>query len=213
MNFEKEFPNNSDAKKEETQTKLEAVKTTQVTIKDNKKNSFISKFRNTFVTDGAGDKIKQYVVYDVVIPTITKTIVDIATNSLNILFYGSARNKQTGKSNISYRQYYDRSNTQTTPLTRTSYHSTTRLEPKDVPLPDRGVAEEILMQLDEAIGTYQIVTIADFYDLCRKYDGTIVITPMLSDNNYGWNNLSNAQPLRHFDGTYTIDFPPAMPIH
>ena len=56
----------------------------------------------------------------------------------------------------------------------------------------------------EAIETYQMVSVADLYDL-------VGVTGDYTDNKYGWTNLRNAKVVRVRDG-YMIDLPKALPI-
>ena len=58
--------------------------------------------------------------------------------------------------------------------------------------------------MDELIDTYGQVSVADLYDLVGK-------SCNYTDNNYGWTNLRNAEPVRVRDG-YMLKMPKVGPI-
>ena len=59
--------------------------------------------------------------------------------------------------------------------------------------------------MDELLETYDIVSVADLYDLVGK-------TCNYTDNKYGWTNLRNAEPVRVRDG-WLLKLPKAGPIN
>ena len=60
------------------------------------------------------------------------------------------------------------------------------------------------MRMDEIMEEYEIVRVADLYDL-------VGITGDFTDNKYGWTNIRNAEVVRVHDG-YKIKMPRAIPI-
>lgn len=195
-----DYPSNSYKSKElaaeqkttEEQKKVEKVVTTPVKVK--KKNGF-SKMIGNFIAEDARD-IKSYLVSDVIVPTIKKTISDTVDT---ILFGGSRKNRSVA-GRVSYRSYYDdpRSRDIREPITSVSYGY------EDITIGSRGEAEEVLSRLNELIDTYQIASVADLYDL-------VGLTGDYTDNKYGWTNLSMADVVRVRDG-YKLKLPRACPI-
>ena len=71
-------------------------------------------------------------------------------------------------------------------------------------LESRGEADAVLSRMDEIMEEYDIVRVADLYDL-------VGITGDYTDNKYGWTNIRDAKVVRVRDG-YKIQLPRAMPL-
>lgn len=167
-----------------------------------KKKSGVMKLADIFIEDDV-NSVKSYIVGDVVIPTIKKTIYDVITGSLDMFFFGGTGGGKARSTadKVSYRNYTSYSSKRDTrPATR----SVRGYDYDEVVLDSRGEAEEVLARMDELISTYGIVSVADFYDL-------VGITCQYTDNKYGWTNIRNAQIMRVRDG-YQIKMPKAMPL-
>ena len=67
-----------------------------------------------------------------------------------------------------------------------------------------GAAVDVLNQMDDSIAEYQVVSVADFYDL-------VGLPAPYTGNNYGWTDLSSAKIVGVRDG-YIIRLPRAVPI-
>lgn len=176
----------------EEKKKIEKVITGSVKTK---KKSGMSKLFKNIVSDDARD-IKTYLMGDIIVPTIKKTISDTVDM---ILFGGSKRNKSS-VSRVSYRSFYDE------PRTRDVRDSALAIgySYDDIILSSRGDAEEVLSQLNDMIDTYSIASVADLFDL-------VGITGNYTDNKYGWTNLRNADVIRTRDG-YMLKLPRPCPI-
>lgn len=196
MNIEN-YQSNSFKSKENNEPVNEKKKIEKVVVgpvKTKKKSGF-GKFMNGLITDETHN-IKTYLVKDVVMPTIKKTISDV----VDMILYGRSSGKRsTIASRVSYRSYYDDP--------RDSRH-----EPKitpgysydDIILNSRGEAEEVLDRLNELIDTYNIASVADLYEL-------VGITGNYTDNKYGWTNLASADVIRTREG-YQLKLPRALPL-
>lgn len=185
------FKSREMAERNEEKKKIEKVVTGQVKTK---KKSGMSKFMSGFVSDDA-QNIKSYLVRDVVVPTIKKTITDIVDM---ILYGGKHKSSRTPASRVSYRSFYDEPRERREPVASQAYNY------DDVILDSRGDAEEVLDRLNEIIDQYQIASVADFYEL-------VGVSGTYTDNRYGWTNLSGACVERTRDG-YQIRLPRALPI-
>jgi hypothetical protein len=163
------------------------------TVRTKKKSGF-SKFRDELLPDNT-PSIKTYIIKDVVIPTIKRVISD----TVDIFLYGSTKKERTTGTRISYRDYYDSPSKRVETQTRVTGYTY-----DDVIFDSRGEAEQVLSQMNDLIDTYQMVSVADLYDL-------VGITGNFTDNRYGWTNLRNAEVQRVRDG-YVIRFPKALPI-
>lgn len=167
-----------------------------------KKKTGMMKLADIFIEDDV-NSVKSYIVGDVVIPTIKKTIYDVITGSLDMFFFGGTGGGKARSTadKVSYRNYTSYSSKRDArPATR----SVRGYDYDEVVLDSRGEAEEVLARMDELVATYGLVSVADFYDL-------VGITCQYTDNKYGWTNIRNAQVMRVRDG-YMIKMPKAMPL-
>lgn len=167
-----------------------------------RKKSEIRKFADVFVAEDA-HTVKNYLVQDLLIPSIKNTILDLIIEGATIIFKGeSGRARKSGSSvdYVSYSRYADRDRRD-----ERRYSSVrARYGYDDIVLETRGEAEKVLSCMDDMIDTYGFVSVADMYDLVGK-------SCSYTDNNYGWTSLRNAEPVRVRDG-YVLRLPKALPI-
>ena len=161
-------------------------------VKTKKKNGILSSFINDDLQD-----IKKYIVEDVLIPTIKKTITDVVKNSIDMFFYGEvSRPNRTNSSRISYTSYYDRD--------REPRRRRNDLLIDDIVLESRSEAEEVLDRLDEMIEEFGMASVLNLYDL-------IGVTAPFTADKYGWTDIRNATAVRVRDG-YLLKLPRVMPL-
>lgn len=193
------FKDEQSATNKEERKKVEKVVSGTAKIK---KKTEISKLKSVFISEDAAN-VKSYILMDVLIPAFKKAVSDIVTNGIDMILYGEAgrNNRKSTASTVSYRNYYDQRGSD---RYISSTRSNTGYSYDDIILESRGEAEEVLTRMDELIETYGIVSVADLYDL-------VGITGNYTDNNYGWTNIRNAEPVRVRDG-YMLRLPKALPI-
>ena len=163
-------------------------------VKTKKKNSILASFINDDLQD-----VKKYIVEDVLIPTIKKTITDVVKNSIDMFFYGEvSRSNRSNSSRISYSSYYDRDRE---PRSRSRRNS---LLIDDIVLESRAEAEEVLDRLDEMIEEFGMASVLNLYDL-------IGVTAPFTADKYGWTDIRNATAVRVRDG-YLLKLPRVMPL-
>lgn len=202
-----EFKPNSHKSKEETQNKSTDKRVEKVvrgSVKTKKKNE-LRKFTGAFISEEAGN-IGSYIMMDVLIPTIKKTLVDIVTDGFNMLFFGDAgRHGRSGSSTskVSYRNYYDRKEPDR--FAPSSPRARTRFDYDDIVFENRGEADNVLDEMGNIIERYGFVTVADMYDMAD-------LTHPFTCTKYGWSSLSGAEIVRLREGGYIIKLPPAQPI-
>ena len=161
-------------------------------VKTKKKNGILASFINDDLQD-----IKKYIVEDVLIPTIKKTITDVVKNSIDMFFYGEvSRSNRSNSSRISYSSYYDR---EREPRSRRN-----SLLIDDIVLESRAEAEEVLDRLDEMIEEFGMASVLNLYDL-------IGVTAPFTADKYGWTDIRNATAVRVRDG-YLLKLPRVMPL-
>ena len=190
-------PSNSYKSREESalasQKKKQINKVTKGTVKTKKKNE-MSKLGDIFISEDAS-KVKSYILMDVLVPAIKKAISDIVTNGIDMMLYGeSGRTKKRSSADyVSYNRYYDRRDRDERYVTKSRYSY------DDIIFESRAEAEEVLDRMSEIIDTYGAVSVADLYDL-------VDVSGTYTDNNYGWDNLRNAEAVRVRDG-YILKLP------
>ena len=187
--------------KQESTREKRVEKVVHGSVKAKKRNS-VSKFADAFISDDVGN-VKSYVVTDILIPAIKNTILDIITDSANMIFGGSARRKSnTPASRVSYGSFFNDSRSSSRRFEERS--AKPRYSYDQFTFDHRNDAMDVLSTLREALDLYGQVTVADFYD-------AIGVTGEFTDNEYGWINLSTAEVIRTREG-YVIKLPRALPI-
>lgn len=186
-------------KSKELEAKQPEKKLTKVANAKLKKKSEIQKIAETFVAEDL-NKVKNAVLMDVIVPAVKKVISDIVTNGIDMLLYGEAKhNKTTTTSKIGYNSMYNSQNqANAARVARSSYIY------NDIILSSRGEAEEVLNQMNEIIGTYGVVSVADLCEI-------VGVTGEFTDNKYGWSDIRDAYVERSKDG-YMLKLPRALPI-
>ena len=177
--------------------RCEAIVTEQVKTK--KRRGF-RRLADIFMAEDTSN-VKSYLFMDVIVPAIKKGILDVVTNGVDMLLYGSTghSSKKSTASKVSYRSYYDREDI---PVTR----SKSSFDYEDIIFSNRGDAEAVLCALEDIIEQYGVASVGDLYDLAD------VSTTNYMINKYGWTNLRSAQVIRSRDG-YLLKLPKALPIN
>lgn len=191
-------PNSHKSKAEEnaeTTKRVEKVVTGKI-----KKKSEVRKFADIFVADDVAN-VKEYVVNELIIPTIKNTISNIVRDGIDMLLFGSPRRDNKPRGAIGHVDYtkYSRDEPRSVNNSRAAVY-----RHEDVVVDTRGEAEEVITQMEAVIDTYGMVSVADLYDL-------VGISGNYTDHKYGWTNLHNAEPIRVRDG-YLIKLPKALPL-
>lgn len=162
------------------------------------------KLTDVFITEDAAN-VKNYIVMDVIVPSIKKAIYDLVVGALDMsLFGGRGGGKRPTADKVSFRDYNSVSRRDDRTYGSNSRTTASGYSYDDIILDSRGEAEAVLMRMDEIMEEYEIVRVADLYDL-------VGITGDYTDNKYGWTNIRNAEVVRVRDG-YKIKMPRALPI-
>lgn len=178
--------------------KIEKVATGKVKTK---KKSGANKLSEVFVTEDISS-VKDYILYDVLLPAAKKTISEIVSNGIDMLLYGETKSKSKSRgSKVSYSKYYD---DREDDYRRSSRRRAVGYDYEDVILESRREAEEVLNRMEDLIDSYGVVSVADLYDL-------VGISGKYTDNKYGWTNLRDADIERTRDG-YLLVFPRVKPL-
>ena len=204
-----EFKSNSiksDAKDNDRKNRPKIKPVVSGNVKTRKK-SLTSRISEVFVREDRVN-VKDHLIFDVVIPAIKDTIVDLVTDGIHMIFYGETRRKsgnvaRTG-SKISYSSYYkDNDDRDRRRNVRPSRSEVTDMD--DILFETRAEAQEVLNSLADIIDEYGSASIADFYDLCG-------VTEQYTDHKYGWTDVSKATIQSVRGGYFVVDLPRARQI-
>lgn len=168
-----------------------------------KKRSASSRIKEAFFgTDVVS--VKDYVIYDVIIPYVKNLIVEAINSATRMTFLGDARpikfSRQTGPTHTSMAREYEERNGRTR-----SRSNTIENRIRDVIFEDEESADAALDYLIEHIQENDDVTLQDFF----IYVGAPVLS---TDNRWGWTNLSSARIVEMVGEGYFLDLPRVRPI-
>ena len=198
-----EYKPNSHKSKEEQKNLVPEKRVEKVisgTVKS-KKKSEMQKFADVFISEDVNN-VKSYIVMDVLVPAIKKAISDIVTNGIDMILYGETgkSKKNSTASKVSYQKCYDSGKKDyTAPKSRTSY------EYDELLFETRGDAESVLDAMNEIIAQYEVVSVADLYDLAN------VSNDNYAANKYGWTDIAGCRAVRVRDG-YILKLPKPTPV-
>lgn len=183
--------------KEATTTgKKEIKKVTTGKVKVKKKTGLQKMAGAMFAEDA--EKVKSYILMDVLLPTIADGITDILKKSIDAIFGRKSSGGGSRSSKVSYRSYYDNPDSRGTSVkTRSVY------DYDDIIFDSRGEAEEVLDRMDELVALYGNVSVAEFYDLAG-------ISSEYTSNKYGWTDIHTAKIVRVSGDGYMIKLPRVM---
>lgn len=199
------LPDNSHKNRNEKQNlpeKKRAEKVVRGKVKAKKNNT--RKLTDVFIAEDAVN-VKNYVLFDVIVPSIKKALYDLVVGALDMTLFGGRGNggaKRSTADKVSYKDYNGISSRRDDRFTSTK--TATGYSYDDITLESRGEAEAVLSRMDEIIEEYNEVRVADLYDL-------VGITGEYTDNKYGWTNIRSARVVRTRDG-YKIEMPRALPL-
>lgn len=186
--------NSKTVKRKEATEVTQTKNVKQVAQGKSKKRSLGRRFADIFLDEDV-ESVKEYIVFDVIIPTIKDGVLDM----LSMLFYGRPRGKSKGGTYISYNNMSSKS--------RTSRPSERRRVSnyQDIILESRSEAEDVLDVMREILDKYKEVSVADLYDACG-------ITGVgYTDNQFGWDDLHGVNIRRCHEG-YLLDLPRPIPL-
>ena len=159
------------------------------------------KIKDAFIKSD-GKTVGNYALFDVLIPSVKRTLYDLFTKMLGFsLFGGKVEGNPFGSSSyanqyqqvmykaneVNYRPY--NSTPQPKPQQNYSY---TGFEYENWIFKERGDIEAVLNQMTDMIEAYGFATIVDLYDSVNQ-------TAPYTAENYGWRSMNGCEPV--FCGT------------
>lgn len=175
-----------------------------------RKKSPLSKLRALF---GAPDahSVGEYVIHEVMIPALKNLINEMVSKGVENALWGeisvSNTRREGGGPKTNYRSAYrgnSRSERRSEPRRELSQRSRSEFDFRDIILDSRGEAENVILGLSERLDRYDMVKVADLYQMCN-------ITPEFTDENWGWFDLEGAKIVPDRSG-YRLRMPRPEPL-
>jgi hypothetical protein len=178
------------------QKKVEKVVAGKVTAKP---KTGLAKFFETFFAEDI-HKVKDYIVKDVIMPTIKDTVWTIIARGSERLIFGEAGHspKNSKLPFINYNGLFKSSAPTQTPTVNSS---SSQYSVDNIILEDRGDAEKVLAAMNSYIAEYGEVSISTLYDMIGEPIGDFMST------RWGWRSLNTAGIMRTSSGGYKLDLP------
>lgn len=161
---------------------------------------------------GDVDEVKGYLLWDVLVPALKDTVVNLIKNGAEALFYGNVDNrpshvKRSGPTSyVSYSDYDPSKRVGNYGRKPANGYSSRRsvYDFDDVSFSSRKDAENVLDGLVSLTMNYGVASVADFRDLAG-------LPINHTDNKYGWGELSQATVIQTRNG-YFIQLPTPEPL-
>lgn len=158
------------------------------------------RLRETFFQGSAAD-VRDGMIWNSFLPGVRDQIQDALINGVESLFSGGGtsyrRSGRLGRSNIS-RHNPDKA-LGGRPSERFSHDDRERQNLGVIEIDSRAEAEAVLDAMLQSIDQFDVVTLAEFYQLVQ-------ISPNHTDFKYGWEDLGGAR-VQHSRGAYYLDLP------
>lgn len=178
-----------------------------------KKQSAWSKFTETFIKEDLPD-VGDYILWDIIVPTIARTINDIICGASNRIFLGSGYSQPSGlyrsqgATYVKRTDYGAQSRTQTARTTRQSHEGPSSRRPSfnasDVRFDNREAAETVLDSMIEYLEqAYPTLTVNEFFMMADAG------TPPYTVENWGWtiSDMADASVIGNIHEGYFIKLP------
>lgn len=193
---QKEAPSTPEKKK------VEKVVAGKVTAKP---KGELAKFAETFFAEDIR-KVKDYLIKDVLIPTIKDTIWTVIARGSERMLYGEAGHtpKNSKLPHVNYGGLFKPNASQTSSSGSSS--SNNQYSVDNIILEDRGDAERVLEAMKAYIAKYGAVSISELYEFIGEPIGEYTTT------RWGWRSLNTAGIMRTSNGGYKLDLPRAIPL-
>lgn len=175
-----------------------------------KKPNFFKRFGRSMVADDVGN-VGDFVVSDVLVPAMRNLLYDVIVKGAGRTIFGAGqvyRNAGRGVPSAagpvsSLKTSYHRISEGGEPTTRAvSPASAARHDFREIVLPDRIEAIQVLEYMQARLEMYRSVTVGDFYDALGVTGGFV-------DRNFGWTDLSSAEIVQTREG-FIFDLPRAQ---
>ena len=180
--------------------KVEKVVAGKVTAKP---KTGLAKFAETFFAEDI-HKVKDYIIKDVIMPTIKDTVWTIIARGSERLIFGETGHtpKNSKLPFVNYGGLFKSSPQQTPSVNSTS----SQYSVDNIILEDRGDAEKVLTAMNAHISEFGEVSISTLYEFIGEPIGDFMST------RWGWRSLNTAVIMRTSNGGYKLDLPRPMSL-
>jgi hypothetical protein len=214
------FPSNSNQRKPQTEKPSEPEKTVKQVVASEdviRRKQPMSKRLRASLLGGDEQSVKDYVILGVLVPAIKDMIADAITGGVERMIFGedlrpgrrgarhgggAARFDYAGISKGPIQQPRGREDARGPQLSR---RARAMHDFDEIVLPSRSVAESVLTEMFDHLDRFEVVTVADFYEMVG-YSGAF------TDRKYGWTDLRGTRPVRTKGGGWVLDLPPTEAI-
>lgn len=179
-----------------------------------KKPSMRNRVWSAMVAEEVHD-VKEYLIFDVVIPTIKKTLFDLVTNALNLTLFGkpssgSDRDDRRSGPYVSYSSYsrsYDRDDAKRERdrerTRRDNYIDVRHLD--RIEFRYKEDALDVIRFLEDNLNEFGYTTVSDFVSAAHLETNSV-------HNKWGWYDIGNPVPQQLSNGRYYVKLPKPRPI-
>jgi hypothetical protein len=206
-----DFPANSAkarAQSEGPTPRPERVERVATAVDDRRKQGVGKKFKSTFI-NGTARMALDYVILEVVVPTIQDALIESVQGGFERLVRGETRTRRptSSYSNLGHFNYQsissgssNRPPTSSPPRTL-SRQSRARHDFDEIVIHSRAEAQDVLDQMFEWLSRYNVVRVDEFYDMTG-------IASNHTDHKWGWTSLPGAKVVRlRNNGGFVLDLP------
>lgn len=205
------FPANTrKAKEEPVEQPKESKKIDPVVLGEvvRRKKPLGKRFMETFVGGSDAQSVWSYVLQDVLVPAAKDMITDAFTQGIERLVFGEVRGRRGGSRPSHGSAGYTSYNRYSTPgpLRReeparreVSRRGRAMHDFDEIVIPTKAEADGVIDGMYALLSQYEIVTVADLYELCN-------MSGNFTDEKYGWTDLHRAGSTR-VRGGYLLDLP------
>ena len=170
-----------------------------------KKKGIGSKIGAVLFDDNNVGDVKEYVLFDVIVPAVKNAISNAITGGIDMLLFGERRSDSSRSSySRDYTSYSSRS-TSRRDSSRQGYRRPSLFELDDILFPTKLDANSVIDNMFNILDEYGVVSVADYYALVGEPSNYQM-------NAWGWENLTNVYTQRTRNGEYKIVLPKPVNI-
>jgi len=172
-----------------------------------RKKPLSKRFAEIFVA-GDGQSVIGYIFKDVLVPSIQEMVTTAATQGIERMIFGESRTRTPSRSfgragHVSYNGYSSPTRANA-PVRQMSHRARSIHDFDEIVLETRVEATDVLDSLFEILSKYQLVTVADMYNV-------VGISPSPQDTQFGWVDLRGSK-VEHVREGYLLSLPAPEPV-
>lgn len=210
-----DLPDNSHKSREEAATEVDGEKKVEKVIigtATKRKTPLGKKLKELFV-GGDSHSVGNYILFEILVPTVKDTIVDMVSQGFERMMYGEVRStsrrtgqRPGGSGSPTYVSYSRFGSGSRNPDVRRpiSTRSRSSYDIGDIVVETRGEADAVFQRMFDIINQYDAVTVADLYSM-------VGMTQTFTDRDWGWTDIRGCGATRINDG-YVLELPKPEPL-